>query len=87
MLGVSRRTVVAWETTDAQPRASRIRKLAEILTGFHRLSYERRHHRSDLRTRERKSTSRRPARVSVTKRQRKWTIFLSVTPPCSQAAS
>jgi transcriptional regulator with XRE-family HTH domain len=31
MLGVSRRTVVAWETTDAQPRASRIRKLAEIL--------------------------------------------------------
>lgn len=31
MMGVSRRTVVAWETTDAQPHASRIRKLAEVL--------------------------------------------------------
>lgn len=31
LMGVSRRTIVAWETTDAQPRAGRVRKLAEIL--------------------------------------------------------
>lgn len=51
-VGVSKRTIAAYESTDAKARPSTMRKLAACARGFYRLSGPRGNHRSQIRPRK-----------------------------------